>query len=184
MSQDTELSLARIDQISPYDKEIILLAALFFYAKSITKRAHIREFLSKIPEDNFALYQIANSAIGGDTAEKIAEIFINHPLRAKLFPNLNNCSLGLACEILNKVFENEEFCRRCEVGPLDYVETTPSQFALETASIVLDLQRFNRGNNLGLEWFAKFDDYRERQALIGLILQENAEKVFQEELPA
>ena len=177
MAREIDEPLSIMERISLRDKEVILLAPIFFWAKYMRRNINTEGFEPVIPEINFNdpgsilragfdLYRQVNSDVGGDIVGAVSDALSEHPMRAKLFPNLGDQEIRYICSELDEIFENQEFCAQCESW--SHYEDGPEDFAINVADTMLYLQ----GGYIGLSWFTNIDKWKDRQPIIKAVLRE------------
>ena len=148
-----------LKKISPHDKEMILLATVFFWGKFNRLNIHDETFKPSLPEidtDNpyllgllgFSVAQQASTDIEGNAAGKISEAIINHTSTRKLFSHLENSEIEQICHTLENAFELEELAAKSECRSL-YEDVSPKLFAIARASEIL----WQRNKSLNIMWF-------------------------------
>lgn len=166
-----------VEKIPPRDKEVILLAPIFFWAKYMRRKINTKDFELVIPEVDFSdphsilgtwfyLHKQANSDVDGDAVGAVSDVLSKHLMRAELFPHLNDREIRNICSELDEIFENQEFCAQCESW--SYYYAGPEDFAIGVAETMLWL----RGGHMGLSWFTNIHKWRDRQAIIEAVLRE------------
>ena len=174
MGKEQGALLNILERMSPHDKEVILLAPIFFWAKYMRRKINTEGFQPvvldvdfndpvSILRAGFDLHRQANSDINGDSVNAVSNTLTNHPLRAELFPCLEDWEIRAVCYGLDKIFENQEFCAECESW--SYYDSEPEEFAINVANEMLQLDG-------RLTWFSKIDDWEFRQLIIKAILKE------------
>jgi hypothetical protein len=155
MARELNEPLSIMERISPRDKEVILLAPVFFWAKYMRRKINTEGFKPVVPEVDFNdplsilrvgfdLYRQVNSDVDGDVVGAVSDILAKHPMRAKLFPNLSDQQIRHVCSELDEIFENQELCAQCESS--SHYEDGPEEFAISVAEEMLYLQ----GGHIGL----------------------------------
>ncbi len=175
-----DISPEIIEGISLRDKEVLLLAPIFFYAKYMRRNVNTEGFKLTIPEVDFSdpvsilragfdLQRQANSDISGDVVTAVSDILATHPLRAELFSHLTTDQIIDICTELNNIFENQEYCAQCEsCSHYDGYDAEPEEFAIDTANEML----FLWGGHIGLLWFTNIREARNRQPIIEAVIME------------
>jgi len=116
----------------------------------------------------FDLHRQANSDIEGDAVGAVSNVLSKHPMRAELFPHLDDREIRSICSELDKIFENQEFCAQCESWSYYDGDAGPEDFAINATSDMLWLE----GEDLGLGWFSKINGWEVRQPIIEAVLRE------------
>lgn len=166
-----------VEEISPRDKEVILLTAVFFWGKYMRREINSKDFKPVLPEVDFSdpasilgtgfeLHRQENNDIDGDAVKAISALLLNHPRRGELFPRLNDQEIRQICGEIDDMFENQEMCAFCEAW--SYYELGPEDFAIESASLTLWLT----GGDLGINWFSKIYGRKIRDEIVKVILRE------------
>jgi len=177
MTKEFELPPDLMDKIPPRDKEVILLAPIFFWGKYERRKINTEGFEPVVPEVDFSdpisiiragfdLHRQANSDIDGDVVGTVSDILSRHPMRGELFPHLSDEQIRSICSELDDIFENQEFCAQCESW--SYYDEGPEDFAINVADTMLYLQ----GRHIGLSWFTHINKWRNRQPIIKAVLKE------------
>lgn len=178
MSEELGEPLSFLESIPPRDKEVILLAPIYFYSKYMRRNINIEGFEPVVPpwsDDDplsifragFSIHDQVNADVDGNAPGIISDALSNHPMRGKLFPHLEDSKIKDICRELDDMFENQEFCAECESWSY-YEAKTPEEFAIEAAAMMLWLC----GGNIGIGWFEKTYKYVDREAIIKAILRE------------
>jgi len=153
--------IALIDKIPPREKEIILLAPIFLWAKYQRRNVGVKGFEPIMPKIDFNdpwsrisaafdLLRQENSDIDGNVVGAVSNIIAKHPMRAELFPNLKDEDIRNICDELDEIFEDGEHIAQCHAGT--YYDPDPEQFAIDMADFTLTsmsggVSRFNRVND-------------------------------------
>jgi len=125
MAKEHDETSRILEKISPRDKEVILLAAIFFWEKYMRRRISSKDFVLKVPEVDlndpisvlragFELNDQANSDIDGNAAIAISALILENPKRDELIPHLPDTEVKYICSDLDEMFENQEFCAQCK----------------------------------------------------------------------
>ncbi|MCX6816885.1 MAG: hypothetical protein NTZ93_03400 [Candidatus Beckwithbacteria bacterium] len=166
-----------LKNISPHDKEVILLATAFFWGKFNRQAIHDETFKPSLPgivtDDphligllGFSAAQQANADIEGDAPGKISEAIINNPSRNKLFNHLKNEEIEQICHRLEIAFELDELAAKSECRSL-YTDVSPELFAIARASEIL----WERNRSLNIRWF-NIPDGSVRKAIVEAVIKE------------
>lgn len=166
------------EKISPRDKEVILIAPIYFWAKYMRRAINAEGFELQVPKFDsddpisilkagFALRRQANSDIEGNTVDAVSNTISEHPKRNELFPHLDDEQIEWVCQELDDIFENQEFCALCESWSY-YDADSPEEFAIDVADTMLYL----RGEYLGISWFTKIHRWKDRQPIIRAVIEE------------
>ena len=177
MRKEFEVPPSLMDKIPPRDKEIILLAPIFFWAKYMRRRINTEGFEPVVPEVDFNdpisilragfdLQRQVNSDVDGDVVSAVSDILAKHPMRTELFPYLNDQQIREICSELDEIFENQEFCAQCESWT--HYDQGPEDFAIGVAEEMLWL----KGREIGLSWFSDILGWRNRLPIIKAVLRE------------
>jgi len=178
-----------LEKIPPHDKEVILLAPIYFFGKYVRRNVNSKDFKPVIPKfdpkDPFSIIRIAfsinrqaNSDIEGDAPSAISEIITKHPMRNQLFPNLKDTEISNICWELDNIFENQEYCAQCESWSL-YDTKNPEEFAINASEAMLWLC----GGNVGIPWFARISLWKDREIIIKKVLKEKLSSQLHKFLP-
>ncbi len=179
MSKDLGEPLGFLEKIPPRDKEIILLAPIYFYGKYMRRKVNVEGFRQPDWDENdftswlsaaHNLFDQANTDIEGDVVGAISKALTEHPMRDKLFPNLKDKDILLACQKLEDIFYNEEFVDWVEGSSSYYDVDGPNEFAIDTANSIL----YVYGPDIGMDWFRKIDSFDDRKLIIKAVLSEKA----------
>lgn len=177
MSEDLREPLSFLEKIPPRDKEIILLAPVYFYGKYMRRNINVEGFEPNVPDWNdddpisilragFSIHRQINADFEGNAVGAISEALSNHSMRRKLFPHLDNEEIENICWKLDEIFENQESCAQCKSRSY-YEAETPEEFAIDTAADLLPLQ-----GGLGISWFGHKISFKDRAAIIKAIIRE------------
>jgi len=177
MARELDEPLSIMERISPRDKEVILLATIFFWGKYMRRRINSEGFEPVVPEVDFNdpisilrvgfdLRRQANSDIEDNVVSAVSDIISKHPMRGEIFPHLDNAQIRSICGELDEIFENQESCAQCESW--SHYEEGPEEFAINVADDMLWLQ----GRHLGLAWFSSINDWKYRRPIIKAVLRE------------
>lgn len=177
MTRELDEPISIVERIPPRDKEVILLAPILFWAKYTRRKINTEGFEPVVPEVDFNdlgsifragfdLRRQENSDIEGDVVAAVSDILSKHPMRAELFPHLDDKQIRSVCNELDEIFENQEFCAQCESW--SHYDAGPEDFAIDTANTMLYLQ----GEHIGLSWFTNIRKWRDRQQIIEAVLKE------------
>jgi hypothetical protein len=177
MSGEIEKGPNIFEKISPRDKEVILLAPLFFWEKYMRRNGNSADFKPNIlkfdPNDpisilksGFDLHRQLNDDIDGDIVKAFSESLARHPMRIKLFPSLDDSDVKHVCTVLDMIFENQEFCAQSEGWSL--YNSDPEEFALGVANSML----YFEGSKIRLSWFEKINKAEDRQLIVERVLKE------------
>lgn len=188
MTKELCESVNIIEKISTRDKEIILLAPVFFWGKYVRRKINFENFepvTQKIDFDDplsilraaFDLQRQSNSDIEGDVVDSVSDILSKHSGRNIFFPHLGDNQIYSICGQLNSMFENQEYCAQCEAWSY-YDEESPEDFAIKTAETMLYLT----AQQIGLSWYANIDKKKSRQSIMKSVLKENLAKTTRREL--
>jgi len=178
MPKEIDVPLSIMEKISPRDKEVILLAPIFFWEKYMRRRINSEDFEPVVLEVDFNdpisilragfdLHRQANSDIDEDIVGAVSDALSKHPMRAELFPHLDDRQIRSICSELDGIFENQEFCAQCEAWSY-YDDASPEDFAIGVADSMLHLQ----GGHMGLSWFTNIHEWRDREPIIKAVLRE------------
>lgn len=159
MRKELGQSIEFLKKISPHDKEVILVAPIFFWEKHNRLAIHDGNFKPELPEvdfndpililrTGFSLHRQTGSDIEGDAPGKIAEAIINHPSRNTLFSHLENEEIERICYTLEEAFEYDELLARYDCTSL-YADVSPEEFAVARAYEML----WERNKSLNIRWF-------------------------------
>lgn len=184
MSEELGEPLSFLESIPPRDKEVILLAPIYFYGKYMRRNINVEGFEPVVPpwsDDDplsiiragFSIHDQVNADFTGNAVKAISAALSNHSMREKLFPHLDNSEIKNICRELDEIFENQEFCAQCESWSY-YDAKTPEEFAIDAATTMLWLC----GRNLRISWFSKIYKGIDRGAIVEAILREKAAKKF------
>lgn len=182
MTKELCESVNIIEKISTHDKEIILLAPVFFWAKYLRRNINFENFepaTQKIDFDDplsilkavFDLQRQSNSDIEGNVVNSVSDILSKHSRRNIFFSHLDDNQIYSICSQLNSMFENQEYCAQCEAWSY-YDEESPEDFAIKTAETMLYLT----AKKIGLSWYANIDEKKSRQSIMKSVLKENLAK--------
>lgn len=83
---------------------------------------------------------------------------------------MTDADIRSICWELDEIFENQEFCAQCESW--SYYDTEPEDFAIGTATTMLWLS----GGRIGIGWFGKIFNGRDRGVIVEAILREKLSK--------
>ena len=161
-----------IEKIPVRDKEVILLTTVFFWAKYQRRKIGTEDFTPTIPNVDmsdpiailtagFDILREAHSDRDGSAVEAVAKMAIDHPSRVELFPHLIDKQIRTAVGVAEGIFENQEECAWCE-GWSHYDQANPGEFAIEATGEALRLA----GRQVGVPWFEKIDQWKDREAII------------------
>jgi len=164
---------ALIDKIPPREKEIILLAPIFFLAKYQRRNILVEGFKPVMPDVDlnnplsrikvgFDLIRQANSDKDGNVVGAVSNIIAKHPMRAELFPNLKDEAIRRICDELDEIFEDGEHIVQCEAGT--YYDVDPEQFAIDMADFTLRSMK-------NMPWFNRVDGLEARKGIIREVLK-------------
>jgi len=114
MGKEQGALLNILERMSPHDKEVILLAPIFFWAKYMRRKINTEGFQPvvldvdfndpvSILRAGFDLHRQANSDINGDSVNAVSNTLTNHLLRAELFPCLEDWEIRAVCYGLDKI---------------------------------------------------------------------------------
>ena len=127
MAREVDVPLNVMERIPPRDKEVILLAPVFFWAKYMRRNINMEGFEPVIPEVDFNdllsmgragfdVHRQVNSDVDGDVVGAVSDILTNHPMRADLFPHLSDQEIRSMCSEFDQKFEEQEFVMQCEAS--------------------------------------------------------------------
>jgi len=177
MATEIDVPQSVMERISPRDKEVILLAPVFFWAKYMRRNIHTEGFEPVVPEVDFNdplsrirvgidLHRQVNSDVDGDVVGAVSDVLSKHPMRAELFPHLDETEIISICSEFDSRFEEGE------VNMLDELQSHykdgPEEFAIKAADEALWLP----GGSLKLGWFSNINDPKVRRSIIKAILKE------------
>jgi len=183
MARELDKPLGSLETISPRDKEVIVLGAVFFWGKYMRRQVLAEDFEPDIPpvyfddflsvlRAGFSLHRQENVDIDGDVVGSVSDILSKHPRRQELFGNLTDSDIRNICWELDEIFENQEFCAQCESW--SYYDAEPEDFAVGVASTMLWL----RGSRIGMSWFNDIYSGRDRGVIVEAILREKLSRAF------
>jgi hypothetical protein len=189
MAREIYQSQSIVEKISPRDKEVILLAPVFFWAKYTRRKINLEGFEPDVQEVDFNdpisilragfdLQRQANSDIDGDIVGAVSDTISRHPKRNEFFPHLTDEQIQNICNELNNIFENQEYCAQCEAW--SYYDQDPKDFAINIADSMLLL----KGRQVGLLWFSDIFEWKNRQQIMKTVLREKLVKRASGLLPA
>jgi len=184
MARELDQSLGILDRIPPRDKDIITLGAVFFYGKYVRRQGLSEGFKLEIPPVDFddcrsvltaahSLHRQEHADIDGDAVRSVSDILSNHPRRQDLFGHLTDRDIRTICYELDEKFENDEFCAWCEMRS-NYDDVEPEEFAINSAGTMLWLG----GKRSNISWFRDMQLWRDREAIIKVILKEKLSRMF------
>jgi len=141
-----EIPKSVLERITPRDKEVILLAPLYFWAKSLRR----------------------NQYGGGDPdiVTVVSDVLVNHPKRAELFTHLSDPEIRQICRSMDKIIEWQELVVDAEGGSIH--DEGPNEFILQAADEAL----YIRGRLYSLGWFTAIDRYTTRQSIMKAVIHE------------
>jgi len=177
MAREVDVPQSVLERIPPRDKEVILLAPVFFWAKYMRRNINIEGFEPVIPEVDFHdllsigragfdVHRQVNSDVDGDVVGAVSDILTKHPKRAEFFPHLSDQDIRSVCSDLDQTFEEQEFVMQCEAST--HYEGGSEEFAIKAADEALWLQ----GGYLKLGWFSHIKDWKVRHQIIKAVLRE------------
>lgn len=188
MTKEFNETLGIVERIPPRDKEVILLATVFFWAKYMRRKINTEGYKPVIPKVDFNdpmsisrvgfdLHRQANSDIDGDIIGAVSNLISRHPMRSEIFPHLSNEQIVDICSELDNIFENQEFCAQCESW--SYYDQGPEDFIIN----VTDTMLYLKGGPIGLSWFACIHEWKHRQPIIKAVVKEKLAKQTSNSLP-
>ena len=176
MVKEQDKLLNILEKISPLQKEILLLAPVFFWGKYMRRKINSEDFKPRVGKIDFNdpisvlkakldFYAQANSDIEGDVVGTISNFLIKHPKRNTLFPHLSNDRIESICFDLEDYFENQELCAEAE-GWSYYDEVTPEEFAIHTADAILYF--------FGIPLYKEISSPEDREIILEAVLKEKS----------
>lgn len=192
--RETETLSLELEGITEIEREVVLLAVLFFGAKR--KRLKIAQGEHRViepelkPEEpswltilrwSFAQAREEFSDIEGDIVGFVTSKILESPVRKNFFPYLGDKKIERICAELNKMFENQEFCAQCESW--SYYQIEPEEFQFFVAADMIYLC----ANNLGIPELYKWKGYingKKRTNLVKKIIKNYSPKPGYHELLA
>jgi hypothetical protein len=177
MAREVDVPQSILERIPSRDKEVILLAPIFFWAKYMRRNINTEGFEPVIPEVDFNdllsigragfdVVRQVNSDVDGDVVGAVSDILTKHPKRAEFFPHLSDQDIWSICSGFDQKFEEQEFVMQCESST--HYEGGPEEFAISAADETLWLQ----GGSLKLGWFSHINDWKVRRSIIQAVLKE------------
>lgn len=185
---DPELRTFFQEKVKPGMEREIVLLGLFFFQSKYDRRKIANNLYKEIPPDFshplapakwfFQNAREANSEIEGGIEEFVSETIINNPRRLEFFPLLSDSQIKGYVSAFNKIFENQEYCARCECW--SYYDTPPEEFAKETCADMIRLLSFVTEYSYGRDRLlfqlvmAEWEEmnYQEAQTKIQVILED------------
>lgn len=141
-----------LKNISPHDKEVIILATAFFYGKFNRQAVPNETFKPSLPE---------------------SEAIINSPFRNKLFSHLANEEIGRICSILEEAFESDESAAETECQSL-YEDVSPELFAIARTCEMLCA----RNKILNIRWFDIPEGLVRKAIVEAVIIEKLGREIF------
>lgn len=146
MSRELDEVQKVFEKITPRDKEVILLAPIYFWAKSL-----------RISQPGAADENIV---------WVVSDVLLNHPKRAELFPHLSDIEIRQFCRGFDTIIEYRKFALEAEGESMP--EEEPDEFIFRAAGEAL----YGRGTPGALPKFIEIDNFRTRQAVIKAVVHE------------